>query len=61
MTSYKHFILPAALVGSTAVASAFATFMAIRLRHTRQNRQKAAPAEWEDGSVATPDTSMPSP
>lgn len=56
MTSYKHFTLPAALVGSAAVASVFATSMAERIRHTRKNRPKAALANWEDegGSVVAP-------
>jgi len=42
MTTYKHFILPAVLVGNAAAAPVFATFMADRLRHTRKTRQKAA-------------------
>ncbi|NMG73988.1 hypothetical protein [Aromatoleum diolicum] len=62
MTSYKHFILPAVLVGNSAVASVFATFMADRLRHTRKGRQKAALADWEDegGSVVVPEATTPS-
>lgn len=48
MTSYKHFILPAVLVGNAAVAPVFAKFMADRLRHTRKNRQNAALADWEN-------------
>lgn len=45
MTSYKHFILPAVLVGTTAVASAFTTFMASRLRNRRRDRQQAMLAD----------------
>lgn len=62
MTSYKHFILPAALVGNAAVASVFATFMADRLHRTRKNRQKAALADWEDegGSVVVAGATTPS-
>ncbi|WP_156822082.1 hypothetical protein [Azoarcus sp. KH32C] len=58
MTNYKYIVPPAALVRTTAVASVFATFMASRLRHTRQSREKAALAGWEDegGSVAAPDS-----
>jgi len=61
MTSYKHFILPAVLVGDAAVASVFAKFMADRLRHTRKSRQKAVLADWEDegGSVVAPVVSTP--
>lgn len=62
MTSYKHYILPAAMVGSTAVTSAFATFMAGRLRHTRKNRGKASLADWEEegGSTVAPAAATPS-
>lgn len=61
MTSYKHFILPAVLVGNAAVAPVFAKFMAERLRHTRKSRQKAVLADWEDegGSVVAPVVSTP--
>jgi len=61
MTSYKHLILPAVLVGAAAVASVFAMFMAGRLRHTRQGGRKAALAIWEDegGSVAAPEAVAP--
>ncbi|NMG29674.1 hypothetical protein [Aromatoleum evansii] len=56
MASYKHFILPAVLVGNAAVVPVFTRFMADRLRHTRKSRQKAALANWEDegGSVVAP-------
>lgn len=56
MTSYKHFILPAVLIGTAAVASVFATLKTGRLRNTRKDRQQAALADWEDegGSVAPP-------
>jgi hypothetical protein len=62
MTSYKHHILPAVRVGSAAVTSAFATFMASRLRHTRERRGKAALADWEEegGSVVAPAVATPS-
>lgn len=48
MTSYRHSILPAVLVGDAAVAPVFAAFMANRLRRTRKSRQKAELAHWED-------------
>ena len=62
MTSYKHHIPPTVRAGSTAVTSAFATFMASRLRHTRKSRGKAALADWEDegGSVVAPPIGTPS-
>lgn len=61
MTSYRHFILPALLVGNAAVAPVFAKFMADRLRHTRKTRQKAVLADGEDegGSVVAPVVSTP--
>lgn len=56
MTSYKRVIPATALVGTIVVASVFVTYMTSRLRHTRQSREKAALAGWEDegGSVAAP-------
>lgn len=56
MTNFRYVVPRAALVGPTAVASVFATFVASRLRHTRQNREKAALADWKDegDSVAAP-------
>ena len=56
MTNHKYIVPPAALVRSTAVASVFATFMASRLRHARQSREKAVLAGGEDkgGSMAAP-------
>ncbi|AWI75909.1 hypothetical protein CEW83_12350 [Parazoarcus communis] len=54
MTSYKHFILPAVLVGTTAAMSVFAAFMTNRLRNTRQDRQKTALADWEDEGGSVP-------
>jgi len=61
MTRYKHFILPAVLVGTAAAASVFATFMADRLRHTRETRLKTRLANWEDegGTVLSTDESAP--
>lgn len=61
MASYKHFILPAVLVGNAAAAPVFAKFMADRLRHTRKSRQKASLANWEDegGSVVPTTVSTP--
>lgn len=61
MTSYRHLILPAVLVGAAALASVFATFIAGRFRHTRQGGRKAALAIWEDegGSVAAAEAVAP--
>lgn len=60
MTSYKRHILPTMQVGSAAT-SAFAAFMASRLRHTRASRAKAALADWEEegGSVVAPAVATP--
>jgi hypothetical protein len=63
MPRYKRSILPASLVGTTAVASAFVTLMANRLRHTREGPKQAALADKEDegGSMAAPDAATPLP